>query len=116
MTKEHEQAINNLQRLRKAYIDRHTLSELKKKSVKDDIASYDIAIQAIKDLDTCREPYNKGYEDGVKATNKDARIYVDAALDEIRAEILEYKDDKIIHAEQNEMIDIIVEIIDKYRK
>ena len=35
-------------------------------------------------------------------------------LDEIRAEIAEYKDDKIIHAEQNEMIDIVLEIIDKH--
>lgn len=37
-------------------------------------------------------------------------------LDKIRAEIAEYKDDKIIHAERNEMIDIVLEIIDKYRK
>lgn len=36
-------------------------------------------------------------------------------LDKIRAEITEYKDDKVIHAEQNEMIDIVFEIIDKYR-
>lgn len=36
-------------------------------------------------------------------------------LDKIRAEIAEYKDDKIIHAEINEMIDIVLEIIDKYR-
>lgn len=36
-------------------------------------------------------------------------------LDKIRAEIIEYKDDKIIHAEQNEMIDIVLEILDKYR-
>lgn len=37
------------------------------------------------------------------------------ALDKIRAEIAEYKDDKVIHAERNEMIDIALEIIDKYR-
>ena len=36
-------------------------------------------------------------------------------LDQIRAEITEYKDDQIIHAERNEMIDIVLEIIDKYR-
>jgi len=36
-------------------------------------------------------------------------------LGKIRAEIAEYKDDKIIHAEQNEMIDIVLEILDKYR-
>ena len=38
-----------------------------------------------------------------------------AVLDKIRAEIAEYKDDKIIHAEINEMIDIMLEIIDKYK-
>ena len=47
MTKEQEQAINNLQRLRKAYIDRHTSFELKKKSAKDDIVSYDIASEPL---------------------------------------------------------------------
>ena len=36
-------------------------------------------------------------------------------LDKIRAEIAEYKDDKIIHAERNEMIDIVLDIIDKYK-
>lgn len=36
-------------------------------------------------------------------------------IDKIRAEIAEYKDDKVIHAEQNEMIDIVLEILDKYR-
>lgn len=38
------------------------------------------------------------------------------AIDKIRAEIAEYKDDKIIHAERNEMIDIVLEIIDKHIK
>lgn len=37
-------------------------------------------------------------------------------LDKIRAEIAEYKDDKLIHAERNEMIDIVLEIIDKYKE
>lgn len=37
-----------------------------------------------------------------------------SVLDKIRAEISEFKDDKIIHAERNEMIDIVLEIIDKY--
>lgn len=35
-------------------------------------------------------------------------------LDYIKAEITEYKDDKIIHSERNEMIDIVLEIIDKH--
>ena len=36
------------------------------------------------------------------------------AIDKIRAEISEYKDEKILHAERNEMIDIVLEIIDKH--
>ena len=36
-------------------------------------------------------------------------------IEDIKAEISEYKDDKIIHAERNEMIDIVLEIIDKYK-
>lgn len=36
-------------------------------------------------------------------------------LNKIRAEISEYKDDKIIHAEQNGMIDIVLDILDKYK-
>lgn len=40
---------------------------------------------------------------------------VDDVFDKIRAEITEYKDDMIIHAERNEMIDIVLGIIDKYR-
>lgn len=37
------------------------------------------------------------------------------AMPKIREEIAEYKDDKIIHAERNEMIDIVLDIIDRYR-
>ena len=39
-----------------------------------------------------------------------------SVLDKIREEITEYKDDQIIHAERNEMIDIVLGIIDKYRE
>ena len=35
-------------------------------------------------------------------------------LDDIKTDILSYKDDKIIHAETNEMIDIVLEIIDEH--
>ena len=35
-------------------------------------------------------------------------------IDAIREEIAEYKDDKVIHAERNEMVDIVLEIIDRY--
>ena len=41
---------------------------------------------------------------------------LNCVLDKIRAEIASYKDDKLIHAERNEMIDIVLEIIDKYLK
>ena len=34
-------------------------------------------------------------------------------LDRIREEIAEYKDDNIIHEQRNEMIDIVLDIIDK---
>lgn len=37
-------------------------------------------------------------------------------IEDIKADILSYKDDKIIHTEQNEMIDIVLEIIDKHIK
>ena len=37
-------------------------------------------------------------------------------IDAIRQEIADYKDDKVIHAERNEMIDIVLEIIDKHTK
>ena len=37
-------------------------------------------------------------------------------IEDIKADISEYKDDKIIHAERNEMIDIVLQIIDKHTK
>ena len=35
-------------------------------------------------------------------------------IEDIKVEIAEYKDDKVIHAERNEMIDIVLEIIDRH--
>ena len=35
-------------------------------------------------------------------------------IEDIKSEILSYKDDKIIHAETNEMIDIVLEIIERH--
>ena len=35
-------------------------------------------------------------------------------IEDIKAEIEEYKDDKVIHAERNEMIDIVLDIIKKH--
>ena len=37
-----------------------------------------------------------------------------SVIEDIKAEIEEYKDDKAIHAERNEMIDIVLEIIDRH--
>lgn len=68
----------------------------------------DRAISLLKDA------YAIGYEDGVQATNVDCGVVWEERIDEIKAEISEYKDDKIIHTEQNEMIDIMLEIIDKH--
>ena len=47
--------------------------------------------------------------------DKHVKNEVNAVLDNLRAEIYEYKDDKIIHAERNELIDIVLDIIGKYR-
>ena len=35
-------------------------------------------------------------------------------IEDIKAEISEYKDNKVIHVERNEMVDIMLEIIDKH--
>ena len=37
-------------------------------------------------------------------------------IEDIKADISSYKDDKAIHAERNEMIDIVLEIIDKHKE
>ena len=37
-----------------------------------------------------------------------------SVIEDIKTEISEYKDDKVIHAERNEMIDIVLDIIDKH--
>ena len=41
---------------------------------------------------------------------------VNKVLEDIKSEIAEYKDDKVIHAEINEMVDIVLQIIDKHIK
>ena len=79
----------------------------------------DIFIQAIRDLDIYREPYNKGYEDGVMATSKDAKIYVDDTLDEIRGEIKEQVLESLSDGGDDwfaaEKVNDCLEIIDKHR-
>lgn len=37
-----------------------------------------------------------------------------SVIEDIKSEIAEYKDDKIIHAERNDMIDTVLEIIDRH--
>jgi len=60
--------------------------------------------------------YGKNADKAVEMCAKDSKEANKAdVIDKIRAEIAEYKDDKVIHAEQNEMIDIVLEILDKYR-
>ena len=44
------------------------------------------------------------------------KCFLEDAVRNIRNEITEYKDDKLIHAERNEMIDIVLEIIDRNMK
>lgn len=44
----------------------------------------------------------------------DTADLLESIFEDIKAEISEYKDDKVIHAEQNEMIDIVLDIIDKH--
>ena len=61
-----------------------------------------------------KHPTVKGY--WVQADKFNEMYRKATALDKIRAEIEEYKDDKIIHAERNEMIDIVLDIIDRYSK
>ena len=48
------------------------------------------------------------------AMEKVIKQEVNEVLNKIKAEIVEYKDDKIIHAERNEMIDIVLDVIDKH--
>ena len=60
--------------------------------------------------------YRVGLEQGIELMEKAPTV--DAVpmsvIEDIKAEIAEYKDDKVIHAERNEMIDIVLEIIDKH--
>lgn len=79
------------------------------------LKAYKIAIQAIKDLDTYREPYKKGYEDGVKATQVSASLTFDDALDKMKAKIK--RDISAIDTDSNPnaiyTIHKVLQIIDK---
>jgi len=81
--------------------------------------------EAIKEIQSL-EYYGRPFDNSIEQTNKADRkrqalemgikaLEQEPILDKIRAEIAEYKDDKIIHAERNEMIDIVLDIIDKYK-
>ena len=73
------------------------------------------AIEELKKVSTIDMPIRlcEAYYMSLKALEQESKIDV---LDKIRAEIAEYKDDKVIHDERNGMIDIVLEIIDKYRE
>ena len=60
------------------------------------------------DVEECGMIFVQSLDIAIQALEKDD------VLGKIRAEIAEYKDDKIIHYERNEMIDIVLGIIDKY--
>ena len=60
--------------------------------------------ELIKALKYDREQYEKGYKDAM------------SVIEDIKAEITTYKDDKIIHFESNCMIDIVLDIIDKHMR
>ena len=60
--------------------------------------------ELIKALNYDREQYEKGYKDAM------------SVIEDIKAEITTYKDDKIIHFESNCMIDIVLDIIDKHMR
>ena len=53
-----------------------------------------------------------GFENYDTVRHPDCPIKCD--IEDIKTEIAEYKDDKVIHAERNEMIDIVLEIIDRH--
>ena len=56
--------------------------------------------------------WDKNTGDNTKWEN---RKFIDRkVIEDIKSEIAEYKDDKVIHAERNEMIDIVLDIIDKH--
>ena len=57
---------------------------------------------------------NKAYKQIMIAAQEENEV--GDVLEQIRAEIASYKDDKVIHEERNEMIDIVLEIIDRYVK
>ena len=53
---------------------------------------------------------------GVNTKWENKTIIDRKVIEDIKAEIAEYKDDKVIHAERNEIIDIVLEIIDKHTR
>ena len=58
--------------------------------------------------------WDKNTGDNTKWENR--KIIDRKVIENIKADIAEYKDDKVIHAERNEMIDIVLQIIDKHTR
>ena len=54
-------------------------------------------------------------EEAIKELEEDKALYM-PDWQKIREEIASYKDDKLIHAERNEIVDIVLEIIDRHLK
>ena len=66
MTNEEARAI--MTALKQSYINFRTKSDLKKKTVKENIKAYDMAIKALETIPKYKDAYNKGWDDGAKAT------------------------------------------------
>ena len=63
-----EEAIAIMTALKQSYINFRTKSDLKKKTVKENIKAYDMAIKALETIPKYKDAYNKGWDDGAKAT------------------------------------------------
>ena len=61
------------------------------------------------DIRQYRADLESAYECGKASVQPSRKV-----IENIKTEIEEYKDDKVIHAERNEMIDIVLNIIDKH--
>lgn len=61
------------------------------------------------------EGYSHGYVDGYERAELDYAEEMKKRENKIKVKIAEYKDDAIIHMERNEMIDTVLDIIDKYK-
>lgn len=63
-----EEAIAIMIALKQSYINLRTKSDLRKKTVKENIKAYDMAIKALETIPKYKNAYNKGWDDGAKAS------------------------------------------------